>query len=375
MKTKNELLRFLRRPKPENNKDKVPDAALPKPLKLMVTLWPSFPHFAKFARDERLSGIRLNSAMINNPELEKELKALGHFGDTVPLWFDVKGRQARVKWVDTANTNNLDLKLNHPISVKTPTRVLFKAGADSAVLERLEEDGQRLVFSIPPAYMVYPGESLHILDPTFRVKGNLFTDEEKAKIEKVRAAGFKNYFLSYVESQKDIDEFRELIGTDSSIMLKIESARGLNFVANEFKKSAALILVAARGDLYIELEWPHHMLKAIELIITKDPEACVASRLFLSVINDLRNKKVIEAVKRVRSDDFKTVDSDRTVETTLLSLINRDIPSCADFCEVAWLYSIGYRSMMLCDEICLSENLLDLAIGAFDAFRKDRELN
>ena len=373
MKARNGPPRFLRHSAPEDSEDKIPDTILPKPLKLMVTLWPSFPHFAKFARDERLSGIRLNSAMINNPELEKELKSLSDFGVTVPLWFDAKGRQARVKWVDTSNTNNLDLRLNHPISVKTPTRVLFKAGADSAVLERLDEDGQRLIFSVPPAYMVYPGESLHILDPSFKIKGVLFTDEEKTKIEKVRAAGFKNYFLSYVESQKDIDEFRELIGGDSSIMLKIENIRGLNFVANEFKKSDNLTLVAARGDLYIELEWPHHMLRATELIIAKDPDACVASRLFLSVINDLRNKKVIEAVKRVRSDDFKTADPDHAVETALLSLINRDIPSCADFCEVAWLYSIGYRNMMLCDEICLSENLLDLAIGAFNAFRNERE--
>lgn len=363
--------KILRKIIPGLSKNK--GAVLFKPLKLMVTLWPSFPHFTKFANDGRLAGIRLNSAMINNPELEKELKSLASFGPTVPLWFDAKGRQARVKWVDTENAKNLDLRLNHPVSVKTPVRVLFKAGADSAILERLEEDGQRLIFRGGPAYMVYPGESLHILHPTLQIKGSLFTDEEKAKLEKTRAAGFKNYFLSYVECQKDIDEFRELVGRDTLVMLKIENQKGLDFVAKEFRKSDDLILVAARGDLYIELEWPHHMLRALELIIQKDPEACVASRLFLSVVNDLRNKKVIEALKLVRSDIFKEADKDRLVETVLLSLINRDIPSCADFCEVAWLYGLGYRNMMLCDELCLREDLLDLAIGAFDAFRSDRE--
>lgn len=365
------LLRFLA----GLPRKKTPEAILLKRLKLMVTLWPSFPHFAKFARDKRLIGIRLNSAMINNPELEKELESLKTFGPTVPLYFDAKGRQPRVKWVDKENTDNLDLRLNHQVSVRTPVKVLFKAGADSAVLDHLEEDGQRLVFRGGPAYVVNPGESIHILNPSFRVltPNSLFTDEEKAKLEKVRKAGFKKYFLSYVECQKDIDEFRELVGKDVLIMLKIENQDGIRFVANEFKKSDNLILVAARGDLYIELEWAHHMLKALELIIKKDPEACVASRIMLSVVNDMKNKKIYNAIKIVRSDDFKTADHDRAVEKTLLSLINRDTPSCADFCELAWLYSLGYRNMMLCDELCLREDLLDLAVSAFDAFREDRE--
>ena len=367
---KRTLYRFFHGP----SRNKTPGAVFLKPLKLMVTLWPSFPHFQKFANDERLGGIRLNSAMISNPELEKELKAIsGPAGLTIPLFFDAKGRQLRVTWVDSGNTNNLDLRLNHPIAVKTPIKVLFKAGADSAVLEKLEENGQRLVFRSGPAYMVYPGESLHILNPSLKIRGPLFTDEEKAKLEKVRVAGFTRYFLSYVEHSRDIDEFRELVGKDVVIMLKIENQRGLDFVANNFRKSDNLILVAARGDLYIELEWPHKIIRALEMIIEKDPEACVGSRILLSAISDLRNRKVIEAIKMIRSGAFKEADPSRTVETTLLSLINRDIPSCADFCELAWLYALGYRNMMLCDELCLREDLLDIAIGAFDAFRNDRE--
>ena len=114
-------------------------------------------------------------------------------------------------------------------------------------------------------------------------------------------------------------------------------------------------------------------LKQAKLIISKDPEACVGSRILLSVVNDIRNRKVVDAVKEIRSIDLTASDPDKSIEATLLSLINRDIPSCADFCELAWLYDIGYRNMMLCDELCLREDLLDVAIGAFDAFRKDRE--
>ncbi len=277
--------------------------------------------------------------------------------------------------MDTENKNNLDLRLNHPISVKTPAKVLFKAGADNALLENIEENGQRLIFRGGPAYMVRPGESIHILHPSFKINtnGSLFTDQEKVKIEKVHRFGFKNYFLSYVEQQRDIEEFQELVGKDSLLMLKIENQRGLDFVANNFVKSDNLVLVAARGDMYIELAWPHQILDALKLIIEKDSEACVGSRIMLSVVNEIRNRKVADAIKLVRSMDLKETDPSRTIETTLLSLINRDIPSCADFCELAWLYNIGYRNMMLCDELCLREDLLDIAIGAFDAFRKNIE--
>lgn len=300
-------------------------------IELMVTLWPSFPHFPRFTKDSRLSGIRLNSAMMTSPELDKELKLIDSLPITVPLWFDVKGRQLRVTKVHD-NPDYLDLTLNHPISVETPVMVLFKAEADRALLERVEEDGRRLIFQGGPKYMVYPGESLHIRHPSLCVQGPIFIDAELAKIEKVKKAGFTRFFLSYVESQQDVDEFQELVGKDSELLLKIETQKGLDFVANEFQKRPNISLVAARGDLYVEIDRPHQIMDALKLIIEKDPKACVASRILLSVVSE-------------------------------------PIPSCADFLELAWLYDIGYRSMMLCDELCLKEELLATAMNAFESFK------
>src|SRR5271168_1558927 len=96
---------------------------------LLVTLWPSFPHFKRFAYDTRIDGIRLNSAMMGNPELDKELELIEQMPGTCPLFFDIKGRQLRVTEV-IPNQKYLDIRLNHPIEVKTPGVVLFKAGAD-----------------------------------------------------------------------------------------------------------------------------------------------------------------------------------------------------------------------------------------------------
>ncbi len=300
---------------------------------LLATLWPSFPHYERFVQDGRLSGIRLNSAMMSNPELDKELGVIRDMKDRqkVDLYFDVKARQPRVIEV-LDNDDHLDLRLNHAVEVSDCSVVIFKGGVDHAVLDHLEEGGRRLVFKGGPRYKVKVGESLYLRDPNLRILGDLFTPEEKLKIAKCRKAGFKKWFLSYVEQQSDIDEFLELAGQDSEVWLKIESMPGLEFVHSQFKKKDNLILVAARGDLYVEIDRPHRIAQALKLIVDKDPEACAASRL-------------------------------------LLSIVEGPVPSCADFLEMQWLFDVGYRRFMLCDELCLKGDLLGTAVNAFDSFR------
>lgn len=305
----------------------------PKNVDLMVTLWPSFPHFPLFAEDSRLCGIRLNSAMISNFELERDLNLMGSLDKVkIPLLFDIKGRQLRITEVHL-NPDYLDITLNHPVSVKTPVVVLLKAGEDYAVLNEVTEGGYRLIFDGGPSMMVRPGESIYVRDKSVQVGGSQFTDQELEKIRRVSEFGFKRYCLSYVENQRDVDEFLELVGKDSEVMLKIENVKGLEYIAREFKKRPNISLIAARGDLYVEIERPHDIMAAMRLIIEKDPEACAGSRLLLSVIDG-------------------------------------SVPSCADFSELAWLYDIGYRKMMLCDEICLKEQLLTTAVDIFENFRK-----
>lgn len=313
-------------------------------LELSVTLWPSFPHFPRFARDGRLSAIRLNSAMVKGGALVEELEKAKALPYTVPLYFDIKGRQLRVQDV-IPNDDHLELILNHPIQVKTPTVVLFKEAKDPAILEEVV-DGTHLIFKdgrkYGPEFTVYEGESLHIRDRSLRVEGPLFTELEKEKMAKARQYGFTNFFLSYVKSQRDIDEFREYVG-DAEVVAKIENKKGLQYVATEFKKQDNLSLMAARGDLYVEVDRPHQMPAALKLIAEKDPEAWVGSRILLSLVE----KKIPDCA------DLK------------------EVPDCADFLELAWLYDVGYRKMMLCDGLCLKEEPLARAINAFDAFRQD----
>lgn len=297
---------------------------------LHVTLWPSFPHFKDFVNDGRLAGIRLNSAMMSGAELDSELGIVKNIKG-VPLYFDIKGRQLRVREA-IIQKDHLELEINHPIDVQTPTLVLFKAGNDYALLKEVK-NGTRLIFEGGPKYLVKAGESMHIRHPSLVVHEPVFCDYELEKIEKVVAAGFKRFYLSYVESQKEVDELRGMIGPDSHLILKIESPKGLEFVKT-WKPQPNTNLMAARGDLFVELEKPHQILTAVKTIIRKDPDAFVGSRILLSVIHS-------------------------------------PVPECDDLSDLAFLQEIGYKNFLLCDELCLKGDLLGTAVNVFDQFRHD----
>lgn len=306
---------------------------------LLVTMSPSFGHFQRFAADKRVSGIRFNTAMTALDELDKELAALAKVDTATPVFYDVKSRQIRIIDIES-KSGNLVLTINHPIEVETPCEVLFKAGADVALLDSVSAGGQILTFNGGPRYKLVRGESLHFRNKTFRNtrednKGeSVISSIERQKIEKAKKAGINKFFLSYVEKQSDVDQLRELVGKDSEIWLKIESIAGMEYVARHFKKQDNVTLVAARGDLFVELDKPHHILAAQRQIIEADPLACVGSRILLSVVED-------------------------------------PVPSCADLTEIAWLHDIGYRRFMLCDEICLKENLLGTAVAVFDGIKNE----
>lgn len=335
---------------------------------LHVTLWPSFPHFAKFAHDSRLSGIRLNSAMMSHPELDKELDILRDLKPTVPCYFDIKGRQLRVAEV-LDNPQYLDIRLNHPVSgITLPVVVLLKAGGDAGLVTFISEDGYRLTFGANPQFSVRTGESVCIKDKGLVVGFPLFTHAEVEKIAKVKASGLiHKWYLSYVEEEEDVDALRGLIGDDDEILLKIESQRGLDFVK---RYNPALFprtrLVAACGDLYVEMDKPHQTLGAIESIVRADSRAIAGSRMMLSTMRSPTTylQKQIEM----------TVDKNPSLAgilPLLKSSCEPAVPDLADFAQLSWLWSVDYKAMLLCDEICLSGPHLENAVAAFSAWATD----
>jgi pyruvate kinase len=111
---------------------------------------------------------------------------------------------------------------------------------------------------------------------------------------------------------------RELLPS-AEILLKIETHKGLAF-AREYGGSLGR-LVAARGDLYVEVLRPHKIVPALREIIRVDPNAIVASRI-------------------------------------LDSLAFNPVPVSAEISDVAFLLSLGYRTFLLGDAICLQREPL-----------------
>ncbi len=333
----------------------------PRSLECLATLSPEQPQFARFVRDSRLAGIRMNNIALSKEELVRTLRSPDFTGATVPLFADAKGRQIRITEV-LEYPNHLELVINHSIEAQTPVPVLFKAGTDDALLERIEDDGRRLVFRGGPRYKVREGESLHVRHPSLRVHHPIFTSLEKEKLEIIKRAGITRFFLSYVEERRDIDEFLEIVGKDAEVWLKIETERGLRFVAKDWKKQSNLTLVAARGDLYVEIEQPHLITEALKLIIEKDSDACVGSRILLSLTDTpVPTDLLLDALKLVNTKPEECIKRLQIIFATMKA--GSPVPSCSDLMDIAWLYEHGYRRFLLCDNLYLKKEWLETALN------------
>ncbi|MEI6731085.1 MAG: pyruvate kinase [archaeon] len=282
--------------------------------KVIVTLGPYAPHLNDVLKHPIVEGIRLNTIMPLKETQEDLLKRLNKacIAEKKDLWIDLKGRQLRVASFGVPPFT--EVKLSHKIDVYTPCKAYF--GNRHEPVNLLEVDGDRLIFQAGPRRVIGPGESVTIPHPTLRIQGYL-TDTDLKYVEAAKKVGLHKYMLSFVESQKDIADLLSL-DKDAQILAKIESQKGIDFVKRDYIKEKNTGLMAARGDLYMELDWPHTILGALEEILMKDPKAVVASRI-------------------------------------LDSLAEKPEPECADMSDVDNLIRMGYNRMMLGDELCLEK--------------------
>jgi len=222
-----------------------------------------------------------------------------------------------------------EVLLSHPIAVETPVDVYFSDGRER--VRGVAVDGRRLILEDGPRRLVGPGESVNIVHESLRVEG-LLTETDVAYLEAMRSLGLRRVMLSFAEGPADVAEVvRPLPEVD--LVLKIESRRGLAFVAGG--AAAQGRLMAARGDLFVEVGRPPQVVGALRTIIQADSGAIVASRM-------------------------------------LESLLTHPVPSCADIGDVAFLLALGYRAFMLGDSLCFRRetalaalNLLQALAGEF----------
>jgi pyruvate kinase len=278
-------------------------------ISAIVTVPPYAPFIAEVAAHPLISGLRLNTVMPLREGPGEALDRLSKFGQ--PLWVDLKGRQLRV--VGAAIPPFSELFLSHAIQVETPVEAFFSDGREMGRIVAV--DGKRVILEDGPRRLIGPGESVNIIHPSLKIEGTL-TDTDRAYLSAMRERGLKNVMISFAESPADADEVRELL-PGAEVVQKIESLRGLDYIRREGARHGRLM--AARGDLYVEVVRPHRILEALKTIIRADPQAIAASRI-------------------------------------LDSLAYQPVPESADLGDVGFLLEIGYRTFMLGDQVCLKRD-------------------
>jgi pyruvate kinase len=292
-------------------------------IKAIVTVPPYANFLEEVARHPIVSGFRLNTVMPIKESPREVLERLSNYGQ--PVWVDLKGRQLRV--VGAAIPPFTEVMLSHRIRVETPADAYFSDGNERARIVAV--DGNRIILEDGPRRLVGPGESINIVHPSLEIEGTL-TETDKAYLEAMKELGMTKAMLSYVESSKDVYELRKLL-PKADLMLKIETQRGLEFAKKYGTKHGHL--VAARGDLYVEVLRPHKIVDAVKTVIKADKHAVAASRIFDS-------------------------------------LAWTSIPNSADIGDVAFLLEIGYRTFMLGDQVCLKRDTVIEALNLLEEMAK-----
>jgi pyruvate kinase len=293
-------------------------------IRALVTAPPHATYLDDVARHPLVCGLRLNTVMPLRGGPIEALERLRNLGQ--PVWVDLKGRQLRV--VGAAIPPYTEVQLSHPIRVDTPVDAFFSDGNEPVRVAAV--DGDRLILEDGPRRLVGPGESVNIVHPSLQIEGTL-TETDRAYLAAMAEVGLERVMLSYVESRDDVEEVQRLLPR-AEVMLKIETLRGLDF-AREHGASMGQ-LMAARGDLYVEVLRPHRVVSALRTIIQADPQAVVASRIFDS-------------------------------------LAYEPVPTSADIGDVAFLLSLGYRTFMLGDVVCLRRDTVLEALNLLQAIASE----
>jgi hypothetical protein len=295
-------------------------------VRAIVTAPPYAAFLDEVATHPLVCGLRLNTVMPVRDGPAEAIERLQAFGQ--PLWIDLKGRQLRV--VGAAIPPYTEVRLSHPIRVNTPVDAFFSDGSECVRIVAV--DGNRLILEDGPRRLIGPGESVNIVHPSLKIEGTL-TETDRAYLAAIRDLGLNRVMLSYVENASDVDEVRHLL-PGVEMMLKIETQRGLDY-ARKYRASLGR-LMAARGDLYVEVLQPHCVVSALRDIIAADPDAVVASRIFDS-------------------------------------LAWHAVPDSADIGDVAYLLSLGYRTFMLGDGVCLRRDSVLAALNLLEKVAEEFE--
>ena len=295
-------------------------------LELIITQGPYSDFIEELSDMDEVTGIRLNTVMpVKEGRVKEKLEEISELISPKPLWIDLKARQLRIK--EFANTPYTVVTISHRIKVDLPNIVYFDNGKITAKLVDIDEN--KLILADYVGRLLGPGESVNIIDSSLEfIDPELLTPKDMLYVQTAKDVGIKHFMLSFTESAEDIGYLKNLY-KDSIITAKIESQKGMKNL--EKITEVADYVMAARGDLYTELDYPHEIIKALKYI------------------------------RKVAQD--KSMAGSRTLE----SLMKHPFPSCSDIMDIGFLKEMGYFRFLIGDDICFKKDILMQAINIFNA--------
>lgn len=288
-----------------------------------------------------VGGFRYNTGYATPYSPEETLRIiLERLGDfKKKFWVDLKGRQLRI--AEWARVPFSPVVLNREIELNSPAKV-FLRGDDSCKVKFLGSDSRSLYLASNPRYAVGRGQAVNIHSEDLVIKGDFLTEQDKEYLKAALMLDIHSFMLSFVEKKTDVEEVEKFILENSDepdilekieLVLKIESPKGLQFVLESdpeyFEKYT---LMAARDDLFINtIGNKVNILKALELIIQKCPQAIVASRIFSGI------EKL-------------------------------GVVTLSDYSDIRLMQFLGYNYFMLSDNLC--QNYFDESMLAWQDFQE-----
>ena len=224
-----------------------------------------------------VGGVRYNIGMRSKYSPKEVIYKLTKYSEKYDklLWIDLKGRQLRItKWADPAYG---DIEMNRKITTTLPAKVYFRG---DSTLYTMDDYFENKIYIYPdPLRALGAGQALNILSPDLEIVGDYLNPIDIEYVKASKDIGLHDFMLSFVEKSSDAQEVLS-IDSNAKPVLKIENIRGIEFVLDKYDGKYQLL--CARDDLSINLEneWVY---PAAELIITKNKDAIVGSKIFESL--------------------------------------------------------------------------------------------
>lgn len=300
-----------------------------KDIELIVTQGPYSTFLEEVARINLVAGIRLNTVMpVKEGRLKDKLREMQDRIHPKMLWVDLKARQLRIR--EFANTPYTAVTISHRLKVNLPALAYFDNGHLTGRI--VDIDGYRLIMEDYVGRMLGPGESVNIVDESLEyLDPGLLTPLDETYVDACQELGVARYMLSFVEGPEDVKALKTR-HPGCLVMAKIENRKGLDRLGET--AAVADFFMAARGDLYTEIPFPHEIGAVLQQIFRAGPDqAVVGSRL-------------------------------------LESLLRHPVPSCADMMDLGYLTHMGYRRFLIGDDLCFKKDLLLRAIRVFSAINQ-----